>query len=106
MQVVANCLWVIQEAGLLDGPLTRELVISLLNHIRSFSDWAQCLVLDIVAQYQPASEAERFDILEVGGAGRGALGGGEWVGGWREVVGRVGGWGRLGAGACQRGGAL
>eukprot|EP00887_Chlorella_sp_A99_P000646 scaffold5.g646.t1 len=69
-QVVANCLWVMQQCGALDGLLTRELVISLLNHIRAFSDWAQCLVLDIVARYQPASEAERFDILETLALGR------------------------------------
>lgn len=50
---------------MLEGRLTRQLIISLLNHIRSFSDWAQCFVLELVATYQPASEEERFDILEV-----------------------------------------
>lgn len=45
--------------------MTRDLVVSLLNHIHSFSDWAQCFVLDIVGDYSPASEEERFDILEV-----------------------------------------
>ena len=29
------------------------------------SDWAQCFVLELVTHYQPASEEERFDILEV-----------------------------------------
>lgn len=28
------------------------------------SDWAQCFVLELVTHYQPASEEERFDILE------------------------------------------
>ena len=55
-----------RQVGMLEGRLTRQLVISLLNHIRAFSDWAQCLVLDLVAAYRPASEEERFDILEVG----------------------------------------
>ncbi|KAI3438927.1 hypothetical protein D9Q98_001341 [Chlorella vulgaris] len=64
-QVVANCLYVMQQVGMLEGRMTRQLVVSLLNHIRAFSDWAQCFVLDLVAQYQPASEEERFDILEV-----------------------------------------
>lgn len=45
--------------------VTQQLVISLLNHIRAFSDWAQCFVLDIVNQYTPETESERFDILEV-----------------------------------------
>ncbi len=53
------------QVGLLGGLISRQLVVHLLNHIRSFSDWAQCLVLDIVTRYQPASEAERFDMLEV-----------------------------------------
>lgn len=51
---------------MLEGRVTRQLVVSLLNHIRAFSDWAQCLVLGLVAAYRPASEEERFDILEVG----------------------------------------
>jgi hypothetical protein len=45
--------------------MTRQLVVSLLNHIRAFSDWAQCFVLELVTRYQPSSEEERFDILEV-----------------------------------------
>ncbi|EFN57601.1 hypothetical protein CHLNCDRAFT_30507, partial [Chlorella variabilis] len=64
-QVVANCLYVMQQVGMLEGRITRQLVVSLLNHIKAFSDWAQCFVLELVARYQPASEEERFDILEV-----------------------------------------
>ena len=66
-QVAANCLYVLQQGGGLGGALTRPLVVALLNHIRAFSEWAQCLVIDIVAtRYVPATEEERFDILEVG----------------------------------------
>ena len=50
---------------MLEGRVTRQLVVSLLNHIRAFSDWAQCFVLELVTHYRPASEEERFDILEV-----------------------------------------
>ncbi|GAB4816706.1 hypothetical protein N2152v2_003752 [Parachlorella kessleri] len=64
-QVVTNCLYALDQVGLLDGLISRALVVHLLNHIRSFSDWAQCLVLDIVTRYAPATEAERFDMLEV-----------------------------------------
>jgi vesicle coat complex subunit len=35
-QVVANCLYVMQQVGMLEGRVTRQLIISLLNHIRSF----------------------------------------------------------------------
>lgn len=38
-QVVANCLYVMQQVGMLEGRVTRQLIISLLNHIRSFR-WA------------------------------------------------------------------
>lgn len=33
--------------------------------MQEFSEWAQCQVLDIVAQYPPASEQEVFDIMNV-----------------------------------------
>lgn len=42
MQVVANCLYVLQQAGMLEGRVTRQLVISLLNHIRSFRQAPVC----------------------------------------------------------------
>ena len=65
-QVIANCLYVLQQLGGLDTAVTRSFVVSLLNHIRAFSDWAQCLVLDVLlAHYRPETEAERFDMLEV-----------------------------------------
>jgi len=66
-QVVANCLYVLQQLGALNSTVvSRQLVVSLLNHIRSFSDWAQCLVLDVLLMYyRPGSESERFDFLEV-----------------------------------------
>lgn len=62
-RVVANCLAALRETGRLR--VSRELVVALLNHIRGFADWVQCGVLELVLQYTPASEAERFDILEV-----------------------------------------
>lgn len=37
----SHCGTVQLQAGQLDELITRELVVSLLNHIRSFSDWAQ-----------------------------------------------------------------
>jgi vesicle coat complex subunit len=65
-QVVANCLYVLQQLGRLSGVITRPFVVSLLNHIRAFSDWAQCLVLEVLwRHYRPATEEERFDMLEL-----------------------------------------
>lgn len=66
-QVIANCLYVLQYLGELSSTtVTRSLVVSLLNHIRAFSDWAQCLVLDVLlAHYRPETESERFDMLEI-----------------------------------------
>jgi len=68
-QVVADALYVAKELGDLPGDggtlPDRATIVSLLNHIRAFSDWAQCFVLDMVAQYQPDTEEERFDILEM-----------------------------------------
>ena len=72
------------QVGMLEGRLTRQLIISLLNHIRAFSDWAQCFVLELVATYQPASEEERFDILEVRWMG---LGGSVARGVWWRLFG-------------------
>ena len=66
-QVLSNCLFVLKTAGLLNrSMLPRPVVISLLNNIRDFSDWAQCLVLDVLLRYyRPQSQEERFDMLEI-----------------------------------------
>jgi len=68
-QVVADALYVAKELRALPGDggtlPDRATIVSLLNHIRAFSDWAQCFVLDMVAQYHPDTEEERFDILEM-----------------------------------------
>ncbi|KDD72325.1 adaptin N, partial [Helicosporidium sp. ATCC 50920] len=64
-QVVANCLVVLEGLGALRGPISRALVVPLLNHIRAFSDWAQCQVLELVLRYEPDTAQERYDVLEV-----------------------------------------
>lgn len=64
--MVANCLYVCQQLGALAGGLPRGLAVALLNHVRAFSDWAQCLVLGaLLDHHRPASERERFDTLEL-----------------------------------------
>lgn len=65
-QVVADALYVAREMHALPGGIPdRAIIVSLLNHIKVFSEWAQCFVLSIVARYHPETEEERFDILEI-----------------------------------------
>ena len=66
-QVITSCLYVLQQLGALDSStLTKSLMISLLNNIKSFSEWGQCLVIEILLKYyRPETESERFDVLEV-----------------------------------------
>jgi vesicle coat complex subunit len=66
-QVITSCLYVLQQLGALNSStLTKSLMISLMNNIRSFSEWGQCLVIDILLKYyRPETESERFDVLEV-----------------------------------------
>ena len=33
--------------------------------VQDFSEWAQCQVLDVAAQYQPTDEQEVYDIMNV-----------------------------------------
>lgn len=76
-QVVANCLSALQEIWSLEASTSeeasreREALISkpviyyLLNRIKEFSEWAQCLVLELVAKYVPLDSNEIFDIMNL-----------------------------------------
>lgn len=76
-QVVANCLSALQEiwsseassseeaSRELDGLLSKPLIYYLLNRIREFSEWAQCLVLELVGKYVPSDSNEIFDIMNL-----------------------------------------
>ena len=66
-QVITSCLYVLQSLGALSpSTLSRSLMISFMNNIRNFSEWGQCLLMEILLQYyRPETEAERFDVLEV-----------------------------------------
>ena len=35
------------------------------NRIKDFNEWAQCLVLELVAKYVPAEPNETFDIMNL-----------------------------------------
>ncbi|XP_019438398.1 PREDICTED: beta-adaptin-like protein A [Lupinus angustifolius] len=76
-QVVANCLSALQEIWTLESTTSEEaareretltskpVVYYLLNRIKEFSEWAQCLLLDLVTKYIPSDNNEIFDIMNL-----------------------------------------
>lgn len=74
-QVVANCLSSLQEIWSLEateeaarereGLLSKTFVYYLLNRIKEFSEWSQCLVLELVSNYIPSDSNEIFDIMNL-----------------------------------------
>ena len=62
--VVTNALLALKEiTG--DLPKTKNLIHHLLNRLRDFNEWCMCIVLDLVAQYQPENETELFGIMNL-----------------------------------------
>ncbi len=43
--------------------INAQIIMYLLNRIREFNEWGQCIVLDLVARYVPTSNDEMFDIM-------------------------------------------
>ncbi|KAK8698582.1 hypothetical protein V6N13_114694 [Hibiscus sabdariffa] len=76
-QIVANCLSALEEIWSAEASTSeeaareREALISkpfiyyLLNRIKEFSEWAQCLVLELVTKYVPSDSSEIFDIMNL-----------------------------------------
>ncbi|CAL9146931.1 beta-adaptin-like protein A [Musa acuminata AAA Group] len=76
-QVVANCLFVLQEIWNLEANkseeasreretlLSKKIVYYILNRIKEFNEWAQCLVLELVARYIPSDTDDIFDIMNL-----------------------------------------
>jgi vesicle coat complex subunit len=64
-QVLTSCLYVLQELKALRS-IPRQRMISFMNNIKSFSEWGQCLLMQVLLEhYRPETESERFDVLEV-----------------------------------------
>ena len=62
--VVTNALLALKEiTG--DLPKTKNLIHHLLNRLKDFNEWCMCIVLDLVAQYQPENETELFGIMNL-----------------------------------------
>lgn len=76
-QVVANCLSALQEiwsaeastseeaSREMEALISKPVIYYLLNRIKEFSEWAQCLVLELVTKYVPADNSEIFDIMNL-----------------------------------------
>lgn len=64
--VVANCLSTLVEIeGGVEGLATKALVYSLLNRIKEFSEYAQCMVIDFVCAYKPENADEVFAFMNL-----------------------------------------
>jgi len=64
-QVIANCLRVIKEIEGIDALVDKSLVYGLLNRMKDFNEWSQCLILEIVSAYclRLSGEEEMFEIM-------------------------------------------
>lgn len=65
--VVVNCIHALREIMAEEGgmAINQPIVHHLLNRIRDFSEWGQCVVLDLVAQYEPPDDSERFAVMNL-----------------------------------------
>ena len=67
MQVVSNAILALNEIMCQQGGIVtnQSIIHHLLNRIKSFNEWGQCVVLDLVAQYKPKSQEEIFAIMNL-----------------------------------------
>lgn len=45
--------------------IERPLIIHLLNRIKEFNEWGQSIILDLTAKYNPQTQEEMFDIMNL-----------------------------------------
>ena len=66
-QVVANCICALDEILKAEGGMVinKQIIHHLLNRMKEFNEWSQCIVLDKVARYKPAQQQEIFDIMNL-----------------------------------------
>jgi AP-4 complex subunit beta-1 len=66
-QVVVNCLSALNEILQHEGgmAINKLIIHHLLNRIKEFNEWSQCVVLDMVARYKPETQQETFDIMNL-----------------------------------------
>ena len=66
-QVVSNCICALNEILQSEGgmAINKPIIHHLLNRMRDFNEWSQCIVLDKVARYKPEAQQETFDIMNL-----------------------------------------
>ena len=65
--VVSNCVSALNEILQHEGgmAINKLIIHHLLNRIKEFNEWSQCVVLDMVARYKPETQQETFDIMNL-----------------------------------------
>ncbi|XP_064391971.1 uncharacterized protein LOC135339670 [Halichondria panicea] len=66
-QVVSNAISSLNEMLAGEGGMVVNTKIThyLLNRLRDFNEWGQCQILELLRRYQPSSDEDLFDILNV-----------------------------------------
>jgi len=66
-QVVANCVCALNEVLAAEGgmAINKPIIHHLLNRIKDFNEWSQCIILELVARYKPEEQNEIFDIMNL-----------------------------------------
>ncbi|CAG8564412.1 1351_t:CDS:10, partial [Gigaspora rosea] len=64
-EVVANCVVALNEILHSQGGMTvnKNIAMYLLQRIRDFNEWHQCLILNTLVKYQPNEDDEIYDIM-------------------------------------------
>ena len=62
-QVVVNALYALGEFT--DSPLTREVLLALLNRLKTFDEWSQIQVLNALEAFVPKDQSEIFAIMNL-----------------------------------------
>ena len=65
--VVINAIEAINEIRANKGgiEIQRALIIHLLNRIKEFNEWGQSVILELTTKYQPSTQEEMFDIMNL-----------------------------------------
>ena len=66
-EVVVACIVVLDEVMMDEGgfAITQQILHHLLNRIKSFNEWGQCVILKLVAKYRPREQKEMFAIMNL-----------------------------------------
>ena len=64
-QVTVNCILALSELKRDRSFISRALILNLLNRIKSFNEWGQCVVLQLTSQFKPSDADETFGIMNL-----------------------------------------